>query len=67
VELDKMRMMLTILLALIIMFLAALLITAYIVTPIIGWLLMNPLGGIALLIVTFALTGILVWEEVKEE
>jgi len=47
--------------------LAALLITAYIITPILSWLVMNPLGGIVLLVITVILAAVLVREEMKEE
>lgn len=62
-----MRMMLTILLFLIIILLAALLVTAYVITPIIGWLIMNPLGGVAVLIAIFVLASVLVIDEMRED
>jgi len=58
---------LTILLLLIIMFLAALLITAYVITPIISWLVMNPLGGVTLLVIIVILAFVLFREEMKED
>jgi len=58
---------LTILLLLIIIFLAALLITAYVITPIISWLVMNPLGGVALLVIIVILAFVLFREEMKED
>jgi len=62
-----MGLVLTILLLLIVIFLAALLITAYVITPIISWLVMNPLGGIVLLVITVILAGVLAREEMKED
>ena len=59
--------MLTILLFLIILILAVLLMTAYITTPIISWLMMNPLGGVALLGVIIVLASILLIEEIRED
>ena len=59
--------MLTILLLLIILILAALLITAYIITPIISWLVMNPLGEVALLVVIVVTASILFIEEIRED
>ena len=59
--------MLTILLLLIILVLAALLITAYVITPVISWLVMNPLGGVALLGVITVLASILLIEEIRED
>jgi len=59
--------MLTILLFLIILILAVLLMTAYIITPIISWLVMNPLGGVALLGVITVLASILLIEEIRED
>lgn len=66
-EVEKMRLVLAILLLLIILFLAALLVTAYVITPIISWLVMNPLGGIVLLVITVILAAVLVREEMKED
>lgn len=62
-----MGLMLTILLILIIIFLGALLITAYIINPIVSWLIMNPLGGVVILIVIFFLTSIILIEEMRED
>lgn len=62
-----MRLMLTILLLFTVIFLGALLITAYIITPIISWLMVNPLGGVALLVIIVVLASILFREEMKEE
>jgi len=59
--------MLTILLFLIIFILAALLIKAYVIAPIISWLVMNPLGGVALLGVIIVLASILLIEEIRED
>ena len=59
--------MLTILLFLIILILAVLLMTAYIITPIISWLVMNPLGGVALLGVITVLASILLIEEIRAD
>jgi hypothetical protein len=59
-------LMLTILMLFIILILAALLITAYVITPIIGWLMMNPLGGVALFVVIVVLASILLIEEIRE-
>ena len=64
---DEMRMMLTIILFLIIILLAALLVAAYVITPIIGWLVMNPLGGVAVLIAIFVLASVLVIDEMRED
>jgi hypothetical protein len=50
-----------------ILFLAALLITAYVITPITSWLVVNPLGGIVLLVIVVVLTSVLVREELKED
>lgn len=61
-----MRLMLTVILFLVILFLAALLITAYIITPIVGWLITNPLGGVALLVIIIVLVSVLAREEMKE-
>jgi len=49
------------------MFLAALLITAYVITPIISWLVMNPLGGVTLLVIIVILAFVLFREEMKED
>jgi hypothetical protein len=62
-----MRLIFNILLLIIIIFLGALLITAYVIAPIISWLTVTPLGGVALLITIFILAGILVREEMKED
>ena len=62
-----MRLVLTIMLLFTILFLAALLITAYVITPIISWLVVNPLGGIVLLVIVVILTSVLVREEMKED
>jgi membrane protein implicated in regulation of membrane protease activity len=62
-----MRLMFTILLLLATIFLAALLITAYIITPIITWLVANPLAGVALLIIVIVLGAVLIREEVRED
>ena len=62
-----MRMMLTIILFLITILLAALLVAAYVITPIIGWLVMNPLGGVAVLIAIFVLASVLVIDEMRED
>ena len=62
-----MRLALTILLLFTTIFLAALLITAYIITPIIGWLVVNPLAGTVLLVITVILAAVLVREEMKED
>jgi hypothetical protein len=62
-----MRFVLTIMLLFTILFLAALLITAYVITPIISWLVVNPLGGIVLLVIVVVLTSVLVREELKED
>lgn len=43
-----------------------LLIVAYIITPIVGWLINNPLGGIALLITLIILIGILSYRELSK-
>ena len=59
--------MLTILFFLVILILSALLITAYIVNPIISWLVMNPLVGVALLVVIVILASILFIEEIRED
>ena len=58
--------MLTILTLFIILILAALLITTYVITPIISWLAMNPLGGVALFVVIVVLAAILLIEEIRE-
>jgi hypothetical protein len=44
-----------------------LLITAYVITPIISWLVVNPLGGIVLLVIVVVLASVLVREEMKED
>jgi len=62
-----MRLASTILLLFTTIFLAALLITAYIITPIISWLVVNPLAGIVLLVITVILAAVLVREEMKED
>jgi len=62
-----MRLASTILLLFTTIFLAALLITAYVITPIISWLVMNPLAGIVLLVITVILAAVLVREEMKED
>jgi len=67
VKVEKMRFVLTILLLFTILFLAALLITAYVITPIISWLVVNPLGGIVLLVIVVVLASVLVREEMKED
>ena len=58
--------MLTILMLFIILILAGLLITTYVITPIISWLAMNPLGGVALFVVIVVLAAILLIEEIRE-
>jgi hypothetical protein len=67
VKVEKMKFVLTIMLLFTILFLAALLITAYVITPIISWLVVNPLGGIVLLVIVVVLTSVLVREELKED
>jgi hypothetical protein len=67
VKVEKMRFVLTIMLLFTILFLAALLITAYVITPIISWLVVNPLGGIVLLVIVVVLASVLVREELKED
>ena len=67
VKVEKMRLVLTILFLFTVLFLAALLITAYVITPIISWLVVNPLGGIALLVIVVVLASVLVREEMKED
>jgi hypothetical protein len=67
VKVEKMRFVLTIMLLFTILFLAALLITAYVITPIISWLVVNPLGGIVLLVIVVVLASVLVREEMKED
>lgn len=67
VKVEKMRLVLTIMLPFTILFLAALLITAYVITPIISWLVVNPLGGIVLLVIVVVLASVLVREEMKED
>ena len=59
--------MLSILMLLIIILLAALLITAYVITPIISWLVMNPLGGVALLAIIVTLACVLFFREIRED
>ncbi|MGD8566059.1 MAG: hypothetical protein PVF96_06900 [Candidatus Bathyarchaeota archaeon] len=59
--------MLSIFLLVLIIFLAVLLITAYVIAPIISWLAATPLGGVALLIAIFILAGILIREEMTED
>ncbi|MEA2089355.1 MAG: hypothetical protein U9O89_01160 [Thermoproteota archaeon] len=60
-----MRLILTILLLLAIIFLAALLITAYVITPIISWLVINPLGGVGLLVIIVILASALFIREIR--
>jgi hypothetical protein len=67
VKVEKMRLVLTILFLFTVLFLAALLITAYVITPIISWLVVNPLGGFALLVIVVVLACVLVREEMKED
>lgn len=67
VKVEKIRLVLTILFLFTVLFLAALLITAYVITPIISWLVVNPLGGIALLVIVVVLASVLVREEMKED
>ena len=67
VKVEKIRLVLTILFIFTVLFLAALLITAYVITPIISWLVVNPLGGIALLVIVVVLASVLVREEMKED
>ena len=67
VKVEKMRLVLTILFLFTVLFLAALLITAYVITPIISWLVVNPLGGLALLVIVVVLASVLVREEMKED
>jgi len=57
----------TILLLFSIMVLTGLLITAYVVTPIVSWLAVNPLGGVALLVVNIVLASILFREQMKNQ
>ena len=66
-KVEKIRLVLTILFLFTVLFLAALLITAYVITPIISWLVVNPLGGIALLVIVVVLASVLVREEMKED
>ncbi len=58
-------MLLNLLLLIIAGVLAMLLITAYVVTPVVSWLLANPLAGLVLLAVVVLLVSVALVRELK--
>ena len=59
-------LILTILLAVAIIVIGVLLIGAYVVVPIIGWLTSNPMVGVGLLVILFVLVVALVYNVTRD-
>jgi len=60
-------MLLNIVLLIIAFVLAVLLIAAYVITPIISWLVTNPFWGVVLLVVIVILVSVVFVRETREE
>ncbi len=60
-------MLLNIILLIIAFVLAVLLIAAYVITPIISWLVMNPIWGVVLLVVIGILVSVVFIRETRED
>lgn len=59
-------LILTILLAVAIIVIGVLLIGAYVVVPILGWLTSNPMAGVGLLVILFVLVVALVYNVTRD-